>query len=222
MTRTLMQWVPASRSAGRRATHRCEHELRLDPRFLGGLVAGEHLLDERIGRRSRFILTGARSPIWYSTVVRGPPSKTLTTTSVVPKLVLRDRRAEQLAHAESPSASLRGPREFAVENDAHLPCLRLLRGPEPCGGAVAVDAQDMEPVGVAVVAVRDRHAAVIVGTAPPRARHRRHHVMMMRRPSRIAIIAAQVVMLGRVGVARKADARAVAQKLERMRRNPPC
>jgi hypothetical protein len=100
---------------------------------------------------------------------------------------------------------------FAVEDDAHLPSLRLLRRPEPCGVAVAVDTEYVEPIGVAVRTVRDRHAAVIIGTAPPRAGDCSEDVMMMRL-SRVS--AAEVVVLGRVGVARNADVRAVAEKFE--------
>ena len=58
-------------------------ELHLGPWFLGGSVVGEHFLDERVRPALAFHPHCARSPIRYSTVVRGPPSKKLTTTSVV-------------------------------------------------------------------------------------------------------------------------------------------
>src|SRR4029077_7089229 len=104
--------------------------------------------------------------------------------------------------------------ELAVEADAHL--TPLLRRHEPRRIFVAVDREHMKTVRAAVAAVGGGVAAVVDGPAPPRAAHGGHHVMMVRRGARVAVGGAEIVMLGRMGVAGDAHARPVADQLEKL------
>ena len=62
-----------------------------------------------------------------------------------------------------------------------------------------------KPFGVPSRLSAAGHAAMIVGPAPPRARERRQHVMMVRRRALPAVGGVEIMMLGRVGVAGEAD-----------------
>src|SRR5215468_2745548 len=90
--------------------------------------------------------------------------------------ILADRSSEKLTHFElRPFPSLprlrrregTGQLVRTDENDTHLPALRLLGRTKPRREAVAVDTQEMKAVGIAIGTARDRHAPMIVGTAPP-------------------------------------------------------
>src|SRR6516164_774861 len=63
----------------------------------------------------------------------------------------------------------------------------------------------MKAVRTAIAAIGNRDSAVIERATPPRARHRRQHVMMVRGFAHKAFVGAKIVMFGRVSVPGQAD-----------------
>ncbi len=74
----------------------------------------------------------------------------------------------------------------------------------------------MKPIGVSIGAIRDRDTSVIIGAAPPGAGQRRRYVMVVREGSRTTPLVAEIVVLGGVGVTRKADGWAITENLEQL------
>ena len=116
----------------------------------------------------------------------------------------RDRRAEDLLLAEDGIRVLADPVEAAVDREPHLAAVRLLGRNEAGRVGRAVDREDMKAVRRAVAAVGRSDAAMVEGSAPPRARERGQHVMVMRLRAVPAVGGAEIMMLGRVGVAGEA------------------
>ena len=174
VTRTLMQWVPAS---SRRPKDRLGSALTHG--FLVAWLRAKHFLDEEGSARVR-TRRALADPILYAGA--GAAVEHVDHEVGRPGIVLRDRRADELAHAHAVAALL------AARCDSLSRTIRTCRAFGSFAGWNRVVARlpstvSMKSVGRAVVAVRDRDAAVIVGPAPPRARHRRHHMMMVERPS---------------------------------------
>src|SRR5208283_4575442 len=117
----------------------------------------------------------------------------------------RDGRAENPYLAELEICLLADPVEAAVDREPHLAPVRLLGRHEAGRIAGPVDREDVEAVRRAVAAVGRGDAAMIERSAPPRARERRQHVMVMRLGAVPAVGRAEIMMLGRVGMAREAD-----------------
>ena len=102
--------------------------LRLDPRLLGRLVAREYLFDE--GVEPPLALHSHRSTLADPELDTGARAAIEDVDQQVGRagIVLRDRRADQLAHAQVVADFFPGPMKLAVENDADLPRVRLLGG----------------------------------------------------------------------------------------------
>src|SRR5262245_7237428 len=134
------------------------------PRLLGCLVSGKYLSDERI--RPGFASHRHRSEFADPVFDRGPRTAVEDIDDHLghADTILPDRGPEKLAHFDR---VLGRSMVRSNENDAHLPALGLLGSAKPRRKAIAVDAQDVEAVGIAIGTIRDRDAAMVVGTAPP-------------------------------------------------------
>src|SRR5258708_7828742 len=131
--------------------------LKFGPRLLRGLISRKYLLDKRIGPRF------PPHPQWGEFADTGFERGMTTPVEDVDghlghaETILADRSAEKLTHFElRPLPSLprlrgREGRAGLVrtdENDAHLPVLWFLGRTKPRRKTIAVDAQDMKPVGI--------------------------------------------------------------------------
>src|SRR5208283_4992569 len=117
----------------------------------------------------------------------------------------RDGRAENPDLAEFKISLLADPVEAAVDREPHLAPVRLLGRHEAGRVAGPVDREDVEAVRRAVAAVGRGDAAMIERSAPPRARERGQHMMVMRLGAVPAVGRAEIMVLRRMGMAGEAD-----------------
>src|SRR5712671_3850570 len=153
-----------SKIDGKRRRPNVRARLNFGPRLLRGLISRKYLLDKRIG--PRFAPHRHRGEFADPVFDRGMRTAVEDVDDRLghAQAILADRSPEKLTHFE---LILGQSLVRTGENDAHLPALGRLGRTKPRRKAVAVDAQDMKAVGIAIGTVRNRNAAMIVGTAPP-------------------------------------------------------
>src|SRR5882672_9997297 len=149
---------------GKRRRPNVRARLNLGPRLPRRLVSGKYLPDKRI--RPGFPSHRHREEFADPVFDRGPRAAVEDVDDHLghAESILADWSPEKLAHLEF----VLGRNMVRTDkNDAHLPALGLLGSAKPGRKAIAVDAQDVEAVGIAIGTIRDRDPPMVEGTAPP-------------------------------------------------------